>query len=145
LHDLDFETVGTVKSSTRKDLQAAHQLASERHDLDYYKDVLKTFMEHKEADMLAKQEAAEAKEAKAEEARQAKAAKESKPKEKVAKSKKAANDDDDNDVDMADVDGDSEGASSGSKKRKAEDDSNVSLLIGGLNQILLTWYRGSSQ
>lgn len=123
MHDLDFETVGTVKSSTRKDLQAAHQLASERHDLDYYKDVLKTFMEHKQADLIAQQEAAEAKEAKAEEARQAKAAKAAKAKEsKAAKSQKTVNDED-NDVDMADAD--SEGASSGSKKRKAEDEGNV--------------------
>jgi len=123
---LDFETVGTVPIKTRKDLQAAHQLAAERHDLDYYKDVLKTFMEHKEAELLAQQEAAEAKEAKAAEAREAKEAKAAKAKaSKAAKSQKTMNGDDDNDVDMADADGDSEGASSVSKKRKADDEVNV--------------------
>lgn len=106
-------TVGTVSQKMRKDLQAAHQLASQGNDLEYYKDVLRKFVEQREAELLAKREAAEAKEAKAAKAKANKV----KPQKTIS--------DDDNDIEMADAEVDSEGASSVSKKRKAEEEGNV--------------------
>ena len=47
----------------RKDLAAAHMLAAERHDLDYFKDILKNFMEARAADIEAKEAAKAAKKA----------------------------------------------------------------------------------
>jgi hypothetical protein len=44
----------------RKDLHAAHLLAAERHDLDYFKEILKSFMEQRAADLEAKEAAKEA-------------------------------------------------------------------------------------
>ncbi|KAI0535744.1 hypothetical protein GGR58DRAFT_425723 [Xylaria digitata] len=105
LSELDPTTVAdTVTSKMRKDLQAAHLLAAEGHDLDYYKNVLREFEEQR----LAK---AEAKKSKAKT-----------PK----KSSKAA--DDDGDVDMEDAEdeaGESAEKKSKSKKRKAEDENNT--------------------
>ncbi|KAI3342792.1 hypothetical protein F4824DRAFT_119928 [Ustulina deusta] len=102
LSELDPTTVADiVTAKMRKDLQAAHLLAAEGHDLDYYKNVLREFEEQR----LAK---AEAKKSKAKT-----------PK----KSSKAA--DDDGDVDMEDVEdeaGESTEKKSKSKKRKAEDE-----------------------
>lgn len=49
LIDLDFEDVKNVPANMKKDLYAAYQLAAEQHDLDYFKDSLKGFMEMKEA------------------------------------------------------------------------------------------------
>lgn len=57
LLELDFETVGEVTPKMRKDLAAAHVLAAQQHDLDYYKGVLQTFMEAREADRQAKEAA----------------------------------------------------------------------------------------
>ncbi len=106
LSELDPTTVADiVTAKMRKDLQAAHLLAAEGHDLDYYKNVLREFEEQR----LAK---AEAKKSKAKT-----------PK----KSSKAA--DDDGDVDMEDVEdeaGESTEKKSKSKKRKAEDENTVS-------------------
>jgi hypothetical protein len=48
----------------RKDLAEARRLAAERHDLEYFKDILKSFMEQREADRLAKEAAKAEKKAK---------------------------------------------------------------------------------
>jgi hypothetical protein len=47
----------------RKDLYAAHQLAAQKHDLDYFKGVLTDFMEAKQAEEEAKEAALAAKKA----------------------------------------------------------------------------------
>lgn len=101
----------------RKDLYAAHQLAAEQHDLDYFKEILTNFMEAHAAALKAKEEAKAAKKA-------SKANKKSKTVETGG--------DGDEDVEMADVTADLEsegldGAASGvdkpkkTKKRKAEE------------------------
>ncbi|TGO62949.1 hypothetical protein BCON_0016g00420 [Botryotinia convoluta] len=66
LLDLDLDTVGDVPNNMRKDLYAAHQLAAEKNDLDYFKTVLTEFMEQKRADEEAKEAAKAAKKAKKE-------------------------------------------------------------------------------
>lgn len=120
LSELDPATVGDmVTAKMRKDLQAAHALAAEGHDLDYYKNVLREFEEQR----LAK---AEAKKSKA----------------KTPKKSSKATDEDD-DVEMAD--GEDEAAApvekkSKSKKRKAEDENSVSTHRRGLLTPALTWY-----
>ncbi|KAJ3579235.1 hypothetical protein NPX13_g1330 [Xylaria arbuscula] len=106
LSELDPTTVADlVTAKMRKDLQAAHRLAAEGHDLDYYKNVLREFEEQR----LAK---AEAKKSKAKT-----------PK----KSSKAA--DEDGDIDMEDVEEEEAGEPAEkkpkTKKRKAEDESNT--------------------
>ncbi|KAI0432952.1 hypothetical protein F5Y09DRAFT_113895 [Xylaria sp. FL1042] len=105
LSELDPTTVADiVTSKMRKDLQAAHVLAAEAHDLDYYKNVLREFEEQR----LAKAEA--------------KKSKVKTPK----KSSKAA--DDEGDVDMEDPEDEAAEPTekkSKSKKRKAEDESNT--------------------
>ncbi|KAI0555388.1 hypothetical protein F4679DRAFT_578770 [Xylaria curta] len=105
LSELDATTVGEmVTAKMRKDLQAAHVLAAEGHDLDYYKNVLREFEEQR----LAKAEA-------------------KKPKVKTPKkSTKAA--DEEGDVDMDDVEDAAEEPADKkpkSKKRKAEDENSV--------------------
>lgn len=110
LLDLDLDTVGDVPNNMRKDLYAAHQLAAEKNDLDYFKTVLTDFMEQKRADE-------EAKEA-------AKAAKKAKKEKKEKTPKKAAPKSDDNeDTEMMDVsaipdDEEVEAPKSTQKKRK---------------------------
>jgi ATPase subunit of ABC transporter with duplicated ATPase domains len=125
---MDLETVGNVTSSMRKDLAAAHILAAEQHDLDFYKEILKNFMEARAAELEAKEAAKAAK--KAEKAE--KAEKASKPK---RKSKAPVDEDAEGDVEMADAPGeevddeDIEEATSekkNKKKRKASDDGEVS-------------------
>lgn len=117
LVDLDFDDVATVTTNMRKDLAAARQLAAEKHDLDYFKEILKNFMEAKEAERAAK-EAAKAE----------KKAKKAAASKKEKKSTKAVTDEDE-DVEMADAIGepDSDEAAVDSEakkttnKRKAED------------------------
>jgi len=119
----------SVAPSARKDLVAAHQLAAEQHDLDYFKEILKNFVEARAAEAAAKEAARAAK--KAEKAEKAAAAKKSTPK----KSKAAA--DSDGDIDMVgalgepddgelDVAGPEKPAKS--KKRKPEEDAEVNRL-----------------
>ncbi|KAM7222340.1 PWWP domain containing protein, partial [Rhypophila decipiens] len=107
LIELDPATVLDVKlDKMRKDLQAAHKLASEHHDLDYYKEVLQAYQE----ELL---EQAEAKAAKA-------AAKAATP----SKKKTQATTDEEGDVDMADADADdteTPAKEKKTKKRKAEE------------------------
>jgi hypothetical protein len=128
---MDVETVGNVTSNMRKDLAAAHLLAAEQHDLDFYKEILKNFMEARAADLEAKEAAKAAKKAE-------KAAKAEKANKSKRKSKGPVDDDADGDADgdveMADAPGepdseDAEAASSekkNKKKRKASDDGEVS-------------------
>ncbi|KAI0200104.1 hypothetical protein F4808DRAFT_178036 [Astrocystis sublimbata] len=102
LSELDPATVADlVTSKMRKDLQAAHMLAAEGHDLDYYKDVLQEFEEQR----LAKAEA---------------------KKSKVKTPKKSAKVvDEEGDLDMDDIEDETEEPAekkSKSKKRKAEDE-----------------------
>lgn len=106
--DLDPEkALSAINDKMRKDLQKAHQLASESNPLSYFKDLLRQFQEEREEAEEAKRQAAEAKRLAA-----------STPK----KSKKAAKED----VDMLDVPEDDDEqpttASKKSKKRKAEED-----------------------
>jgi len=104
----------------RKDLWQAHQLAAEKHDLQYFKTVLEDFMRQKEADAAAKEVAKLAKKVAAQE-------KASKAK-KAAKEKAAA--EEAGDVDMPDapaaVASDEDGASEKSLKRKKPEDGSVS-------------------
>ena len=66
LIDLDPATVMDVKmDKMRKDLQAAHELASENHPLEYYKDLLQQFQEEQLAQEEAKEKARADKAAKA--------------------------------------------------------------------------------
>lgn len=90
-----------VNAKMRKDLQAAHELAAENHDLDYYKDVLQQFQE----ELIEKQKAAEAKAAAA-----------ATPKASKKKSKATV----DEDVDMDDID--DEPSAKKDKKRKNPED-----------------------
>ncbi|KAI1118784.1 hypothetical protein F5Y14DRAFT_397633 [Nemania sp. NC0429] len=105
LSELDASVVSDlVTSKMRKDLQAAHHLAAEGHDLDYYKNVLREFEEQR----LAKAEA--------------KKSKVKTPK----KSSKATNED--GDIEMEDVEdevGEPVEKKTKSKKRKAEDESST--------------------
>jgi hypothetical protein len=94
LVDLDFNEVGNVPASMRKDLAAAHQLAAEQHDLEYFKDILKNFMEAREAELAAKEAA------KAEKKAKKAAAKKEKKTAKVVE-----DGEEDEDVDMADAPG----------------------------------------
>ncbi|KAK3330392.1 PWWP domain-containing protein [Apodospora peruviana] len=103
LIDLDPATVKDIKTDKmRKDLQAAHELASENHPLSFYKEVLQQFQEE-----LIEQEKAKA----------AKAATPSKKKGKTVV-------DEDEDVEMADAADEEEAApvkEKKAKKRKAEE------------------------
>lgn len=89
LVEIDFDDVANVSTNMRKDLAAARILAAEKHDLDYFKEILKNFMEQREADRLAKEAAKAEKKAK-----KAASKKEKKSADTVA---------DDEDVDMADA------------------------------------------
>jgi hypothetical protein len=93
LVDMDFDEVGNVSANMRKDLAAAHQLAAEQHDLDYFKDIFKSFMEAREAERAAKEAAKAEKKAKKAAAK------------KEKKTPKVVEDGDDEDIDMADAPG----------------------------------------
>ena len=113
LIDLDPDTVQDAKTEKmRKDLQAAHDLAAENNDLDFYKGVLQQFQED-----LIEQEKTKA----------AKAA--ATPKSK--KSKAVAAVDEDDDVDMAEAGEDEDEQpivkEKKPKKRKAEEAAEASL------------------
>lgn len=79
----------------RKDLAEARRLAHDKHDLDYYKELLKEFMEQREADKMAKEEAKIEKKAK-------KAAKKNNGKSEAT----IQESDDEGDVEMTDIIGD---------------------------------------
>jgi hypothetical protein len=120
---MDFDTLGDIPSTARKDLQAAHQLAAEKHDLEYFKDVLKNFMEARAAELAAKEAAKEAAKAAKEAAKAAKGAGQGK---KQSKAKAAAKKDGDVEMTDAPANGDEAEASGDkpkkTKKRKAEED-----------------------
>lgn len=103
----------------RKDLAAARMLAAEKHDLDYFKEILKEFVEQREADRLAK-EAAKAE-------KKAAVKKTATPKKSAKSAKTVSGEDEDDDVEMPDAaELESEGAEASTahkktKKRKAEE------------------------
>lgn len=108
LVDLDTDkVVDQITPKMRKDLQLAHQIAAEGHDLDYYKDLLQQFQE----ELIEKQKAAEAKAA---------AAATPKKSKKQAKSSNEVED-----VEMEDVDDEPSTAKAkkSDKKRKNTEDS----------------------
>ena len=114
LSDLDPSTVADlITPKMRKDLQAAHLLAAEHNDLDYYKNVLREFEEQRLANI------------------EAKAAKARTPKKKVVETVA----DEDGDVEMGEAEDEEANAAEGSekkkksKKRKAEEDQSVSDLL----------------
>jgi hypothetical protein len=105
-------------------LVAAHQLAAEQRDLDYFKEILKNFVEARAAEAAAKEAARIAKkEEKAQKAAAAAAAKKSTPK------KPKAIADSDGDIDMAEATADDGELDvekpAKSKKRKPEEDAEV--------------------
>jgi hypothetical protein len=107
----------------RKDLYQAHKLAAEKHDLVFFKQLLREFEEAKVAENEAKAAAEEAKAA----AKAAKEAKSANKTKKKAKSTAVAEDEEIEDVDMPDAEGelvvDEEGGEKKPKssKRKAVD------------------------
>lgn len=108
LVDLDSEKVADlITPKMRKDLQLAHEIAAEGHDLDYYKDLLQQFQE----ELIEKQKAAEAKAAAA-----------ATPKKSKKQAKSSA---DVEDVEMEDVDDEPSTAKAkkSEKKRKNTEDS----------------------
>lgn len=108
LVDLDSEKVADlITAKMRKDLQLAHQIAAEGHDLDYYKDLLQQFQE----ELIEKQKAAEAKAAAA-----------ATPKKSKKQAKSSA---DVEDVEMEDVDDEPSTTKTkkSEKKRKNTEDS----------------------
>lgn len=134
LLELDFDTIGTVPSSMRKDLQAAHQLAAEKHDLQYFKDILQNFMDQRAAEIAAKEAAKAAKKANKEVAK-------AKPRKSLSKT---VVDEEDDDVEMEDAvaEQDSDGIeipvekAKKTKKRKAEDDVAVSSIYPIFTHVL---------
>lgn len=127
LLELNPDEIGNNAPKTPKALVAAYVLAAEQHDLDYFKDILRNFVEQK-----AEAAAAEAAELAAKEAKKLEQA--AKKKSTPKKPKPVADADGDGDVDMADVTGepDDEGldvpkksAKKASAKRKPEDDAEV--------------------
>lgn len=108
LVDLDSDKVsGLITPKMRKDLQLAHEIAAEGHDLEYYKDLLQQFQE----ELIEKQKAAEAKAAAA-----------ATPKKSKKQAKSSA---DVEDVEMEDVDDEPSTAKAkkSEKKRKNTEDS----------------------
>ncbi|TQS38292.1 hypothetical protein Golomagni_01204 [Golovinomyces magnicellulatus] len=61
LVEIDFDEVANISGSMRKDLAMARQLAAERHGLNYFKDILKSFMETRENERLEKEKVREGK------------------------------------------------------------------------------------
>lgn len=96
----------------RKDLAAAHHLASEKHDLEHYKTVLRDFQEAKMAELEAKQARARAK------------------KEKTTKKTEPKVEEEDVDMpDAEDQEGEESEGKKVTKKRKAEDEGAVSIQL----------------
>ncbi|KAI6249548.1 hypothetical protein HI914_01701 [Erysiphe necator] len=61
LLEIDFDEITNTTGSMRKDLATARQLAAEKHDLDYFKQILKSFMEETENERLENEKAEEEK------------------------------------------------------------------------------------
>lgn len=126
LVDLDFDTVGDVSPKMRKDLQEAHRLASEKHDLEFYKGILREFQENQLALAAEKENKRREKQEKYEAAAAEKKKATSKPKKKSTLSETAVEDDTTEDVEMADIEAsgelDPEEPKPKSKKRKATTD-----------------------
>jgi hypothetical protein len=120
---MDVDTVGNVSDKMRKDLQAAHLLAAEQNDLDYFKDILANFMQAKAAEAAEKEAAKAAKQASKEA---------SKSKQRKSISKAVVDEDEDVEMEDAAEDQNSEGDGASAekpkktKKRKADEDGAVS-------------------
>lgn len=111
------------KSKMTKQLQSAWQIASENHDLDYFKDILKVWQEEQaafERDQRAKAEEREKKAAEKAE-REAEAAAKAADDETKGKKKKSRKSKGDEDVEMEDADA----PKSSSKKRKKDAESDT--------------------
>lgn len=117
LQDLDFETVGNVKDNMRKDLQEAHKLAAARHDLDYYKQVLRDYQDA----ILEQEQEKQEKAAAAAAEKEAKAAAALKRANSVKAKAEKAKVDEEGDVEMGEADESGEAADKKAKKRKADD------------------------
>lgn len=52
LLEIDFEEIANSNTTLRKDLTMARKLAAEKHDLNYFKDILRSFTEAREAERL---------------------------------------------------------------------------------------------
>ncbi|KXJ95777.1 hypothetical protein Micbo1qcDRAFT_28703 [Microdochium bolleyi] len=116
LSELDPDTVAEMTTSKmRKDLQKAHELAAENHNLEYYRDLLIKFEEEREQARLERVHKAEARAAAAAE----KKAKAGKPVKTPKKSKSGV--DEDGDLEMEDIGDDDSTTKSKTKKRKAEE------------------------
>ncbi|RKF81744.1 putative pwwp domain-containing protein [Golovinomyces cichoracearum] len=61
LVEIDFDEVANVTGTMRKDLAMARQLAAKRHGLNYFKDILKSFMETRENERLENEKSREEK------------------------------------------------------------------------------------
>ncbi|KAI1004080.1 hypothetical protein K3495_g4129 [Podosphaera aphanis] len=101
LLEIDFDEVGNTTGTMRKDLVMARQLAAKKHDLDYFKDILKSFMETKEAELL---ELEKSKEDKRSQKEKKKDAEKKKTPRKPRKSKATVCSDEIADLDMPDAD-----------------------------------------
>lgn len=64
LLDLDLDTIGDTSAGKRKDLYQACMIAAEKHDLEYFKNLLQEFVENAEAEKAEREAAEEAKKAK---------------------------------------------------------------------------------
>lgn len=62
--DLDLETIGDTPETKRKDLYQACMVAAEKHDLDYFKQLLQDYVDQQEAEKAEREAEAEAKKAK---------------------------------------------------------------------------------
>ncbi|SZF03167.1 unnamed protein product [Blumeria hordei] len=52
LLEIDFEEIANSTTTLRKDLTMARKLAAEKHDLNYFKDILRSFTEAREAERM---------------------------------------------------------------------------------------------
>lgn len=121
---LDTDTVkDKIVPSMKGRLREAHEVASEKHDLQFFKDLLSSVAEarqQEENERIAKEQKAADKETKKAKSAEKKLA--TPAKKKSADNGPADGDDDDEDVEMADADLDVEEPKSKSKKRKADGD-----------------------
>lgn len=117
LADVDLDTIGELTVPKKKDLKEAHQIAAEKHELSFYKNMLIAHEENRQAEIASKEAAKEAK----------KAAKDK-------KKNKVVVEEDGEDVEMPDATEEVPETADAStkkktKKRKADEDPNVGGLL----------------
>jgi hypothetical protein len=103
----------TEGQKMKKELRSAHELASEKHDLDYFKGILKDFAEAREA-LAAEKEAAK------EAAKAAKAEKKAAGKKKEKSTKTVVEDDEDEDAEMLDAPVDADSGEPATEEKKVK-------------------------